>query len=101
MQMTKLTGGCACGAVRYELTEEPIFQSICHCCDCQKASGSAFAELMAVAADRLSMLGDEPNFYAAKAESGRTMSRGFCQVYGSPIVIRRPEMPQVVFIQAG
>lgn len=99
--MTNLTGGCACGAVRYQLTDEPIFQLICHCSDCQKASGSAFAEVLLVAADRLAMKGSEPKFYAVKAESGRTMSRGFCSECGSPLMIRRPETPQVAFIQAG
>ena len=99
--MTKLTGGCACGAIRYELTEEPIFQLMCHCTDCRKASGSAFAEVLIVAADRLSMLGNEPRFYSVKAESGRTMNRGFCETCGSPIMIRRPETPQLAFIQAG
>ncbi len=99
--MTNLSGGCACGAVRYKLTDAPIFQLICHCTDCQKASGSAFAEVLLVAADRLSMEGREPKFYAVKAESGRTMNRGFCGECGSPIMIRRPETPQVAFVQAG
>jgi len=99
--MTRLTGGCACGAVRYELAEEPIFQLMCHCSDCRKASGSAFAEVLFVAADRLSMVGSEPKFYSVKAESGRTMNRGFCETCGSPIMIRRPETPQLAFIQAG
>lgn len=99
--MTKRTGGCTCGAVRYELTEEPIFHLVCHCANCQKASGSAFAQVLIVAADRLSLPGKEPKFFAVKADSGRTMSRGFCETCGSPVMIRRPETPQVVFLQAG
>jgi hypothetical protein len=81
--------------------EEPIFQLVCHCTDCRKASGSAFAEVLFVAADRLTMLGREPRFHAVKADSGRTMNRGFCETCGSPIMIRRPETPQLVLIQAG
>jgi hypothetical protein len=36
-------GGCMCGAVRYCLTEQPMFVQACHCSDCQRISGSAFA----------------------------------------------------------
>src|SRR5579872_1784188 len=35
-------GGCACGAVRYRLTEAPLIVHACHCRDCQRLSGSAF-----------------------------------------------------------
>lgn len=36
------TGGCNCGAVRYELLNEPLFTHICHCTQCQHSSGGAF-----------------------------------------------------------
>lgn len=98
--MVQITGGCACGAVRYEVREKPIFQLVCHCVDCRKASGSAFAEMMIVASDRLSVLGREPRFFDVQADSGRTMSRGFCETYGSPIMIRKPALSQVTFLQA-
>jgi len=39
--MTKTyTGGCACGAIRYETSSEPIFENHCQCRDCQKRSGT-------------------------------------------------------------
>lgn len=37
-----LTGTCACGALRYRLTREPMFTHCCHCTQCQKLTGSAF-----------------------------------------------------------
>ena len=36
-------GGCACGAVRYRMTAEPLIVHACHCRDCQRLSGGAFA----------------------------------------------------------
>lgn len=36
-------GGCACGATRYKLTNTPLIVHACHCRDCQRLSGSAFA----------------------------------------------------------
>lgn len=38
-----LAGGCECGSVRYRMTAEPIFVNCCHCRECQKITGSAFA----------------------------------------------------------
>lgn len=38
----KLTGGCSCGQVRYELLEKPMRVHCCHCTDCQRHTGSAF-----------------------------------------------------------
>jgi len=39
----KLSGGCNCGQVRYEIDGEPVRIGICHCANCRKASGSAFS----------------------------------------------------------
>jgi hypothetical protein len=38
-----MTGGCACGAIRYEVTCEPLAVYACHCTECQRQSSSAFA----------------------------------------------------------
>ena len=36
------TGGCQCGKIRYEITEEPQSVYTCHCLDCQRLTSSAF-----------------------------------------------------------
>ena len=43
MTETNLPGSCFCGAVRYRLTRAPMFINCCHCRDCQKQTGGAFA----------------------------------------------------------
>ena len=53
-------GGCACGAVRYRLTSEPLFVHCCHCLNCQRQTGSAFVINLLIEADRLELLGDAP-----------------------------------------
>lgn len=35
-------GGCACGAIRFRLTGEPLRVGLCHCTSCRKESGSTF-----------------------------------------------------------
>lgn len=46
-------GGCECGKVRYRLAGEPIFVNCCHCRQCQKLTGSAFALNAMIEADRV------------------------------------------------
>src|SRR5947207_1671695 len=41
-RMVTREGGCSCGAVRYQVTGEPIMVGICHCTSCRKATGSVF-----------------------------------------------------------
>jgi hypothetical protein len=98
--MASLEGGCACGRIRYQISDRPILQLRCYCHDCRKASGSDHAAVLLVAADRLTLTA-EPKSYSVKADSGRTMSRGFCDHCGTPLIIRRPETPLVAFVQAG
>ena len=55
-----LEGGCACGEVRYRLTSEPLFTHCCHCLNCQRQTGSAFVVNILIEADRVELLGREP-----------------------------------------
>jgi Glutathione-dependent formaldehyde-activating enzyme len=55
---TSLSGGCACGAIRYRCAAEPIVAWNCHCCDCQRASGGAFTPVFYVAKSALTVTGE-------------------------------------------
>ena len=52
-----MQGGCTCGAVRYRMTEPPMFVNCCHCSWCQRETGSAFALNAIIEADRLEVTG--------------------------------------------
>ena len=84
----EITGGCACGAVRYKCSEKPIIQLICHCRDCQRASGSATAAVLLVASDRVTFEGAEQTFHTLKTAAGNLLSRGFCSTCGAPVSAR-------------
>jgi hypothetical protein len=97
---TKLTGGCACGAIRYSVAAEPVFQALCQCRDCQRASGAGHAGMMVFPEAAIAMTG-APRFHDVKADSGATVSRGFCAACGSPVVNRTSGIPGVMAIAAG
>ena len=56
----QMTGSCFCGAVRYRLTSAPMFVHCCHCLDCQKQTGGAFAINAIIERDRIELLSSRP-----------------------------------------
>ena len=54
----KISGGCACGAIHYECNVDPVVMVNCHCRDCQRASGGAYAAILAVPKAAVQMRGD-------------------------------------------
>jgi hypothetical protein len=66
----RLTGGCACGAVRYEVTAPPIFVNNCHCRLCQVQTGSTSVVNAFVEAEHLIQLSGETSRHVVKAGSG-------------------------------
>ena len=66
-----LEGGCACGAVRYRLTSEPMFVNCCHCRDCQRQTGSAFVLNALIETDRVAVLSGAPEPTAVPTDSGQ------------------------------
>ncbi|MBI3783610.1 MAG: GFA family protein [Deltaproteobacteria bacterium] len=86
-------GGCACGAIRYECTAEPIMALNCHCRDCQRASGSAYASGLFVPADAVKITRGEPRYHRTTAESGNVNGRGFCVDCGSPVLAKQSAFP--------
>ena len=65
-----LEGGCACGAVRYELTAPPIFVNNCHCRLCQVQTGSTSVVNAFVEGEHLNQLSGETTRHIVKAGNG-------------------------------
>jgi hypothetical protein len=64
-------GGCFCGAVRYRLLARPMFVHCCHCLDCQRQTGGAFAINAIVEAANIELLKGKPRAVSMPTESGR------------------------------
>ncbi len=69
--MAQYEGGCSCGAVRFRLTAAPMFVHCCHCLDCQRQTGSAFAINALYETDHIEMLAGEAEAIAMPTDSGR------------------------------
>ena len=95
-----ITGGCACGAIRYECTVEPLMAVNCHCRDCQRASGSAYGSALWFPADAVRVSSGRVKFFVKKSDTGNTVSRGFCADCGSPVLASNSNAPMTIVYAA-
>ena len=93
------SGGCLCGAVRYDASADPVFAGHCHCEDCRRASGTGHCSHLGLPEPALAVTG-EVKFFDKPADSGNNISRGFCPTCGSAVFSRNSGMPGMVFIRA-
>jgi hypothetical protein len=98
--MTKITGGCQCGAVRYETNADPVFAAHCQCADCKKSTGAGHATAAGFPEAAVTFKG-KPKGYSCKAESGGTATREFCPECGGRLTFRSSNMPGMVLLLAG
>ena len=99
--MTPLLGGCACGAIRYEVTAEPLFALNCHCRDCQRETGSAFAPVVGVARSAFAVTRGTVRTSTLIGGSGKPVLRTFCGDCGSSLFGLPEIRPDLVTIRAG
>ncbi|HVL35239.1 MAG TPA: GFA family protein, partial [Burkholderiales bacterium] len=99
---TAITGGCLCGAVRYEIGEPITSLRACHCVNCQKSSGTGGTVNAVVPSAAFKITQGTPKRYDDSAtRSGRTLSRFFCGECGSPVYSRRNPDPGFLVVRAG
>lgn len=98
--MPTISGGCLCGQVRYRAETEPTFVGLCHCRDCQRFTGSAFALVIAVPKPTLAVMGTLKGF-TKLGSSGKPIERLFCPECGTPILDEAQALPGVAMIAGG
>jgi hypothetical protein len=85
-----LTGGCACGGVRFELTEPPTQAGYCHCTRCQKRTGGASSAQARIDARTFRLLQGEELVKAWRHPDGG-FEKCFCRECGSHLFSRDPD----------
>jgi hypothetical protein len=94
-----LSGGCLCGAVRYECSTQAVMNINCHCRSCQKSTGSGYAPILMVPIAATTITG-EVRYYDALGDTGLSVSRGFCPTCGSPLFGKPAVLPDLIGIKA-
>lgn len=96
-----LSGNCLCGAIRFECECDPIASYLCHCTDCQHATGGAFAACVLVPAGELRVTRGETTRFERVADSGNTVVREFCGSCGSALFSNSAVRPDWQVIRMG
>lgn len=93
------TGGCSCGAVRYEVRGKPTVMVDCQCRQCQRESGTGHQSHLTFQAAEVRVEG-ETTAWEAVGDGGTRKVRTFCPTCGAPVAMTFPDMPDVFAVRA-
>jgi len=93
------TGGCACGAIRFEITAEPLLQNHCQCLDCQHASGTGHGSYLTFGRQAAKQSGKAVT-WAMTGDSGNTKTRALCPTCGAPVFMTFSAVPDIFTVHA-
>ena len=94
-------GGCLCGEIRHVLNGEPLTLYACHCTDCQRRSGTAFALSMVVSRASLILQKGKPVHFAVRLADGRTKTGQVCTACNTRLWGEAAKLPDISILQPG
>jgi hypothetical protein len=82
--MSSLTGGCLCGAVRYEARGAPYHRTVCHCSICRRSTGAPMVAWFSVKLADFAFTAGQPSTYRSSAKA----QRGCCPTCGTQLTFK-------------
>lgn len=95
-----ITGGCVCGAIRYESTAEPMLMVKCHCRDCQRVTGGPYVPAVIFPLRAFRVTQGEVQHFATDSAGGGHNLRGFCPKCGSRLTGAEDERRGIIGVVA-
>ncbi|RSZ60759.1 GFA family protein [Massilia atriviolacea] len=87
-----LLGGCCCGAVRYETSDQVFHRTICHCPTCRRSCAAPHVAWFSVARADYRITAGRP----AQWQSSRGVTRSFCGACGTQLSYARSDCPDEI-----
>ena len=97
--MKTFTGGCLCGAVRFQITADPGPSRICWCRDCQRIASNGTANVI-FPSESIHVAGATGRYEKA-ADSGNTVTRRFCPACGTQLFSDSTGRPGLTVVRLG
>ena len=101
MPTLPLTGGCHCGALRYQVTAVPLGVYNCHCTNCQRVGGGAFATNVVLIPNAVKFVHGNPREIRWTSDAGNERFGRFCADCGTRIVHGLPAGQPVLTLRSG
>ncbi len=98
--MPKITGGCLCRAIQYEIDKEPTSSATCYCRVCQYIAGGAPSHSVLFHKSDVTIQG-KPTAYWMKSEEGNSVARHFCEKCGTPLFSESEARSDYISIKVG
>ncbi len=100
MGAAALTGGCLCGAVRFELSQAPESAGYCHCTRCQRRTGTAASAQARIDGRALALVAGE-EFVTGWRHPDGGFEKLFCRECGAHLFSRNPDAPEQMAVRLG
>jgi len=97
MKQITITGGCYCGAIRFQTVQSPIYQANCHCSNCRRAIGAQAVAWITVNRENFQFTSGRPKGYRTDTGAWRT----FCDGCGTSLTYERDSRPGEIDITTG
>lgn len=95
-------GGCACRAMRYRLLAAPLIVHACHCTECRRLSGGAFAVNALIETDRFEILSGEARPVPVTGASGKPQAIFRCPACATALWSHYPDAgARLAFVRVG
>ena len=94
------TGGCACGAIRFEIADAPLVMNDCQCRDCQRCSGTGHGSYLTFPSRTNVRLVGDARQWDVTGDGGTVKRHAFCSNCGSPVYLTFPAMPALFVVHA-
>jgi hypothetical protein len=91
------TGGCQCGAVRFETRGDPLVTALCHCTMCRRANAAPAVAWAMYRNEQVRLTSAEPKAFA----SSQSARRGFCAECGTQICFTADFLPGLIDLTVG
>jgi hypothetical protein len=101
MPTLPLTGGCHCGALRYQVIAPPVMVYNCHCTNCQKVGGGAFATNLVIDPNTFGFVQGDPVEISWTSDAGNKRLGWFCGDCGGRIANGQPRGLPVITLRSG